>query len=115
MGLAKYILAADHDIAKFAISEIGIFCTDISTDIFTCTNNLMHCLIVTVLCCVDDHFTSFIAVLLLLPMAMVYSEFCRVLCAVPRKTCTVCHGSAIDIGFFLVINIMIRYQKNMRY
>ena len=51
--------------AKFAISEISLFyCTDVSTDTFTYTNNLMQCLIVTIMCCVDDHFTSFVAVLL---------------------------------------------------
>ena len=27
-------------------------CTDITTDIFTCTDNLMHCLVVTISCCV---------------------------------------------------------------
>ena len=28
----------------------------------------MHCLIVIILCCIDDHFTNFVAVLLLLTM-----------------------------------------------
>ena len=37
----------------------------------------MHCLIVTILFCVDDRFTSFVAVLLLL--TMVCSEFCHVI------------------------------------
>ena len=36
----------------------------------------MQCLIVTILCCVDDHFTSFVAVLInLLLLTMVCSEF----------------------------------------
>ena len=55
--------------AKFAISEISIL--QIYLPIFL--YNLMHCLIVTILCCVDDHFTSFVAIVLL---TMVCSEFC---------------------------------------
>ena len=69
--------------AKFAISEIGIF-LKLYRYIYLLILNLMQCLIVTILCCVDDHFTSFVAVLLLL--TMVCSEFCPVICAVPRKT-----------------------------
>ena len=48
----------------------------------------MHCLVVTILCCVDDHFTSFVTFLLLL--TMVCSEFCCVICAVPRKNSLPC-------------------------
>ena len=41
------------DMAKFAFFEIvDIY---LCTNIFTCRNNLMQCLIVTILCCVDDH------------------------------------------------------------
>ena len=52
------------------------------------------------------------AVLLLL--TMVYSEFYCVICAVPRKNNLSCSyiGSAIDIGFFSVINI--EYRKNIK-
>ena len=78
------------DMAKFAISEIGI---DISTNIFTCTNN---CLTVTILCCVDDHFTSFVAVLLLL--TMVCSEFRPIICAVPRKNSLLCISDRLSIS-----------------
>ena len=55
----------------------------------------MHCLIVIILCCVDDHFTSFVAVLLLL--TMVCSEFCRVICAVPRKNSLSCISDQLSI------------------
>ena len=65
----KYRLTIWQNLVFFEIVQIYV-----STNIFTCTNNLMHCLIVTILCCVDDHFTSFVAVLLL--STMVCSEFC---------------------------------------
>ena len=56
------------------------------------------CLIVTILCCVDDHFISFVVLLLL---TMVCIEFCHFICTVPRKNKLVMHiRSAIDIGFF---------------
>ena len=65
-------------------------------NIFTCTNNLMQCLIVTILCCVDDRFVVLFAVLLLL--TMVYSEFCRVICAVPRKNSLSCISDRLSIS-----------------
>ena len=68
----------------------------------------MHCLIVTILCCVDDHFTSFVAVLLLL--TMVCSEFCPVICAVPRKNSLSCISDRLSISASLNIG----YQKNIK-
>ena len=53
------ILAAN--MVKFEVPEIGFYeivQIQLSTDIFICTNNLMQCLIVTIMCCVDDQFTS---------------------------------------------------------
>ena len=78
IGSAKYQLLIWQNL-QYRKSVFFWNCTDISTDIFTCTNNLMQCLIVTILCCVDDHFTS----LLLFDYGC--SEFYRVICAVPRK------------------------------
>ena len=83
--------------AKFAISEIEIVQIYLLI-FFTRTNNLMPCLIVTILCCVDDHFTSFVAVLLLL--TMVYSEFCRFICAVPRTISLSCISDWLSILAF---------------
>ena len=55
----------------------------------------MQCLIVTILCRVDDHFTSFVAVLLL---TMVCSEFCHIICAVPRKHSLSCISDRLLIS-----------------
>ena len=74
------ILAAD--VAKFAISAIGIYfeIVRISTDIFTCTNVLillMHCL-----------------------------EFCCVICAVHRKNSLLCISDwLLILASFQVMNI----------
>ena len=57
----------------------------------------MHCLVVTILCCVDDHFTSFVTVLLLL-LTMVCSEFCCIICAVPRKNSLPCISDRLSIS-----------------
>ena len=68
----------------------------------------MNCLIVTILCCVDDHFTSFVAVLLLL--TMISSEFCPVICAVPRRNSLLCISDWLSISAFFSN----KYQKNIK-
>ena len=55
----------------------------------------MHCLVVTIFYCVDNHYTSLVVILLLL--AMVYNEFCYIICVIHSKKQI---GSAVDIGFF---------------
>ena len=85
-----------HQISKISAADMTKFA--ISKNSFTCTNNLMHCLIVAILCCVD-HFTSFVAVLLLL--AMFSSEFCRIICAVSIGK-TACHAYRIDYQYQLL-------------
>ena len=69
----------------------------------------MHCLVVTIFYCVDNHFTSFVAILLLL--TMIYNEFYYIICAIHGKNSLLCTyiGSAIGIGFFL--NNDIGYRK----
>ena len=50
---------------------------------YTSTNELillMHCLVITIIYCVDNRFTSFFAILLLL--TMVYNEFYYIICAI---------------------------------
>ena len=60
----------------------------------------MHCLIVTILCCVDDHFTGFVAVLLLLLW------FAVNFVVVPKKNSLSLYiRLAMKIGFFSVKNI----------
>ena len=44
----------------------------------------MHCLVVTIFYCVDKHFTSFVAILLLL--TMVYNELYYIIYAIHGKT-----------------------------
>ena len=78
------------DMAKFSISAIGN-CTDFLLIFYTSTNwliLLMHCLVVTIFYCVDNHFTSFVAILLLL--TMVYNEFYYIICAIHRKNSLLC-------------------------
>ena len=89
IGLAKYRLPIWQNFQYRKSIFFEIVQIAISTDIFTCTNNLILCLIVTILCCVNDHFTSFVVVVLLL-LTMVCSEFCCVICAVPRKNSLSC-------------------------
>ena len=60
----------------------------------------MHCLVVTIFYCVDNHFTSFVVNLLLL--TMVYNEFLLYyMCNTWEKELVMYIGSAIGIGFFL--------------
>ena len=60
----------------------------------------MHCLVVTIFYCVDNHFTSFVAILLLL--TMVYNEFLLYyMCNTWEKQLVMYIGSAIGIAFFL--------------
>ena len=70
----------------------------------------MQCLIVTILCSVD-HFTSFIAVLLLL--TMVCSEFCHSTCAVPRTISLSCISDWLSILAFFS-NKNIKYRENIK-
>ena len=89
------------DMANFSILAIGIFeIVPIFLPIFYTNTNwlilLMHCLVVTIFYCVDNHFTSFVVILLLL--AMVYNEF---LSYYMGKQLVMYIGSAIGIGFFL--------------
>ena len=57
----------------------------------------MRCLVVTIFYCVNDHFTSFVAILLLL--TMVYNEY--YMFNTREKQLVMYIGSAISIGFFL--------------
>ena len=62
---------------------------------------LMHYLVVTIFYCADNHFTSFVAILLL-STPMVYNEFYYI-CAIHGKNSLLCTyiGLAISISFFL--------------
>ena len=58
---------------------------------YTNTNELillMHCLVVTIFYYVDNHFTSFVGILLLL--TMVYNEFYYIICAIHGKSSFLC-------------------------
>ena len=44
---------------------------------------LMHCLVVTIFYCADNHFASYVAILLLL--TVVYKEFYYIICAIHGK------------------------------
>ena len=66
----------------------------------------MHCLVVTIYYCVDNHFTSFAAALLL---AMLYNEFCSIICAIHRKNSLVMNighrkTEKFDISTLLVLS-----------
>ena len=60
----------------------------------------MHCLVVTILCCVDDHFTSFVCCFVVVDHGLTVN-FVMSYVQYLGKTDT---RSAIDIGFFSVIN-----------
>ena len=61
---------------------------------------LMHCLVVTIFYCVDNRFTSSVAILLLL--TMVYNEFLLYyMCNTWEKQLALYIRSAIGISFFL--------------
>ena len=61
----------------------------------------MHCLVVTIFYCVDNHFTSFVIVLLLL--AMVYNEFCY---PIYRKNNLLCISDRLSVlATFQIMNI----------
>ena len=59
----------------------------------------MYCLVVTIFYCVDNHFTSFVAILLLFTMNFIilYVRMCNTW----EKQLVMYIGSAISIGFFL--------------
>ena len=104
IGLAKYRLPIwqDFQYRQSAFFEI----VPILLPIFYTSTNwlilLMHCLVVTSFYCVDNHFTSFVAILLLL--IMVYNEFYYIICAIDGKKQLVMYiGSAIGIGSFQAI------------
>ena len=70
----------------------------------------MHCLVVTIFYCVDNHFTSFVAILLLL--TMVYNEFLLYyMCNTWEKQLVMYIGLAI--GIFLTMNI--GYRKTEKF
>ena len=72
----------------------------------------MHCLVATIFYCVDNYFTSFVAVLLLL--AMVYNEFYYIICAIHRKNSLLCILDQLLISAsFQVMNI--GYQKTEKF
>ena len=69
----------------------------------------MHCLVVTTFYCVDNHFTSFVAILLLL--TMVYNEFCYIICVIHGK------NSILDwlsvLAYFQTMNIGYRKMEKI--
>ena len=69
----------------------------------------MHCLVVTIFYCIDNHFTSFVAILLLL--TMVYNEFYYIL-YVQYMGKTACYVYRIGYQYRLFFKIMsIGYRK----
>ena len=98
--------------AKFSVSAISIFeIVPIFLPIFYTNTNelilLMHCLVVTIFYYVDNHFTSFVGILLLL--TMVYNEFYYIICAIHGKNSFLCISDrllvlAIGIGSFKTMN-----------
>ena len=62
---------------------------------YTSTNRLIllkHCLVVTIFYCVDNHFTSFVAILLLLTM-----DFYYIICAIHRKNNLLCVSDRLSV------------------
>ena len=57
---------------------------------------LMHCLVVAIFYCVDNHFTSFVANLLLL--TMVYNESYCVICAIHGKNSLLCISDRLSVS-----------------
>ena len=82
----------------------------------------MHCLVATIFYCVDNYFTSFVAVLLLL--AMVYNEFYYIICAIHRKNSLLCildqllisaSFQVMNIGFFSSNEYRISENRKISY
>ena len=66
----------------------------------------MHCLIVTILCCVDDHFTSFVVVdWFAVNFVASYVQYLGK---------TACHVYQIGYQYRLFSVINIGYQKNIK-
>ena len=101
------------NMAKFSVSAIIIFLKlyRYFYQYFNWLILLMHCLVVTIFYCVDNHFTSFIAILLL---TIVYNEFYYIICAIHGKNSLLCILDWLSVSAsFQTMNI--GYRKTEKF